>query len=259
MLDKETAQDLSKKLNIDLFTIYREYLQLLFLKYFYTKKESEKVHFKGGTALRFLYGSFRFSEDLDFNTLFKEEKIKYLIDKTLKDLNREVEGITFKKTKSIANSFSGRIFQENPEFKFALTVRLDFSLREKPFLIETSYIETIFPVGPYPQVTHLKIEELMAEKIRAILTRTRGRDIFDLWFFLSRNIKIDWNLVNKKMALYKKKADPAKLIKAVQDIPREEIKTDLTKFLPLNDRNLVEKIKDLTLEKLKGLQTTNSR
>ena len=69
MLDKETAQDLSKKLNIDLFTIYREYLQLLFLKYFYNQKETDKVYFKGGTALRFLFGSFRFSEDLDFTTL----------------------------------------------------------------------------------------------------------------------------------------------------------------------------------------------
>ena len=42
----------------------------------------------------------------------------------------------------------------------------------------------MFPVGPYPQVAHLKIKELLAEKVRAILTRTRGRDIFDLYFLL---------------------------------------------------------------------------
>jgi len=70
MLDKDTAQDLSRELRIDLFTVYREYLQLLFLKYFYNQKESQKIYFKGGTALRFLYGSFRFSEDLDFTSAY---------------------------------------------------------------------------------------------------------------------------------------------------------------------------------------------
>ena len=88
MLDGTIAQSLAKKLKIDLFTAYREYLQLLFLKYFYTQKESEKVYFKGGTALRFLYDSFRFSEDLDFTSLLPEKKIKVLINETLQDLNK---------------------------------------------------------------------------------------------------------------------------------------------------------------------------
>jgi len=253
MLDKETAQDLSKKLHIDLFTIYREYLQLLFLKYFYAQRETKKIYFKGGTALRFLFGSFRFSEDLDFTSLLSKENLKNLIDKTLRDLNRETEGVTFKEIESIANSFSGKIFQKLPEFKFSLTIRLDFSFREKPFLTDTSFIETIFPVGPYPQVIHFKIEELMAEKVRAVLTRTRGRDIFDLYFMLSKKVPIDWELVSKKMALYKKTADIKKLIKAVENFPQSEIKEDLTKFLPTTHRDLVEKIKDLTLEKLENL------
>ncbi len=253
MLDKETAQDLSKKLNIDLFTIYREYLQLLFLKYFYNQKETDKVYFKGGTALRFLFGSFRFSEDLDFTTLLSKAKTKTLIDKTLQDLSKETEGVEFRETESIANSFSGRIFQENPEFNFPLTIRLDFSFREKPLLPDTSFIEAIFPIGPYPQVSHFKIEELMAEKVRAILMRTRGRDFFDLYFMLSKKILIDWELVNKKMALYKKKANLKQLIEIIEKFPQSEIKEDLTKFLPTTHRNLVTKIKDLTLEKLKNL------
>lgn len=250
MLDKETARELSQKLKIDLFTVYREYLQLLFLKYFYLKKGSEEVYFKGGTALRFLYGSFRFSEDLDFTSLLPKTKIQILISKSLRELANEVREVTFKKTKSITNSFSGRLFQELPEFKFSLTVRLDLSLREKPVFPDASYIETIFPAVPYPQVSHLKIEELLAEKIRALLTRTRGRDIFDLWFILSKQIPVDWKLVNKKMALYKKSADLERVAQTIKKFPQEEIKNDLTKFLPLTHRNLVKEIKDLTLEKL---------
>lgn len=253
MLDKEIAQDLARKLKIDLFTVYREYLQLLFLKYFYAQKRSEKIYFKGGTALRFLYGSFRFSEDLDFTSLLAENEIQDLIEKSLQDLNKEAEGTTFKESESIANSFSGKIFQEISEFKFPLTIRLDFSYRETPILTSTSYVETIFPIGPYPQVSHLKMEELMAEKVRAILTRTRGRDVFDLWFMFSKNIPIEWDLVNKKMTLYKKTADLPRLIQVIEKFPQEEIKEDLTKFLPTTHRNLVGKIKDLTLEKLKNL------
>lgn len=253
MLAKETAQNLSKKLKIDLFTVYREHLQLLFLKYFYSQKETDKIFFKGGTALRFLFGSFRFSEDLDFTSLVKEKNLKAIIAKTLKDLEKEEPGkVIFQQERTIANAFTGRIFQELKEFKFPLTVRLDFSLREKPFHTDISLIETIFPVGPYPQVSHLTAEELMAEKIRAILMRARGRDIFDIWFLLSKKVPINWNLVNKKMALYKNKknANLQKLIKKIEKIPQEEIKADLAKFLPLNYRSLVEKLKDITLEKL---------
>lgn len=253
MLDKETGQDLAKKLKIDLFTIYREYLQLLFLKHFYTQKGSEKVYFKGGTALKFLFDSFRFSEDLDFTSLLPESKIQILITKTLQNLEKEAGELSFKETETIANSFSGKLFQKIPEFTFPLTIRLDFSLRENPFLLDTSYIETIFPVGPFPQVSHLKTEELLAEKVRTILTRKKGRDLFDIYFLLSKKIPIDWKLVNKKMVLYKKKANFEKFIKAVKEFPQEEIKDDLTKFLPITHRGLVSKLKELTLEKLKNL------
>jgi len=50
MLEKGVALQLSRELKIDLFTIYREYLQILFLKYFYGQKESQKIYLKGGTA-----------------------------------------------------------------------------------------------------------------------------------------------------------------------------------------------------------------
>lgn len=48
--------------------IMREYLQHLFLSYFYQQPQGSEIYFKGGTALRFVYQSPRFSEDLDFST-----------------------------------------------------------------------------------------------------------------------------------------------------------------------------------------------
>ena len=252
MLDRETAQRLAKDLKIDLFTVWREYLQLLFLKYFYAKGNTEKVYFKGGTALRFLFGSFRFSEDLDFSTLLDSLKLEKLIQETVKDLNKEGEVVKFKERKTIGNSFSGRLFQKIPEFRFPLTIRLDFSLRENPSEIENSYVETVFPVSAYPLVTHLSSAEIMSEKIRALFIREKGRDIFDVWFLLTKKVPVDWKLVSKKMLIYNKKVNVEKFISVVRNMPDEEIRADLTRFLPINHRDIVSKIRELVLEKIEA-------
>jgi len=223
------------------------------LKYFYRQKKSQKIYFRGGTAIRLLYGSFRFSEDLDFTSLVNKDELKELINKTIKELSLEVAGVRFKKVESMADSFSGRIFQELPEFKIPITIRLDFSLREKPVLsVDSSYLETIFPVSPYPLISHLKAEEMLAEKIRAILTRCRGRDLCDFWFLLSKKIPVDWNLVNKKMAIYKKKVSEEDLLRTLEEFPQNEIKNDLTRFLPASHRDLIKEIKKMAVEKIKS-------
>jgi len=206
MLSKEQVQVFSKQLKIDSFSVYREYLQLLFLKYFYDLPKSNQIYFKGGTSIKFLYGSFRFSEDLDFSSDLKEEEIKSLIQKAIKNLSREIS-VSFKQEKSIADSFTGRIFQTISDFNFPLTVRLDISLREKPIYIENNYIETIFPISPYPLVVHLAVKEILAEKIRALIIRGTGRDLFDISYLLPRTIAIDWDLINLKMSLYNGKTN----------------------------------------------------
>lgn len=252
MLSKEQVQIFSKELKIDSFSIYREYLQLLFLKYFYDLTKSNRIYFKGGTAIKFLYGSFRFSEDLDFSSTLKEEEIISLIQKAIKNLSKEIS-VSFKPEKSVADSFTSRIFQEISDFSFSLTVRLDISLREKPVYIENNYIETTFPIVPYPLVVHLAAKEILAEKIRALIIRGKGRDLFDIWFLLSKKIEIDWNLVNLKMSFYNRKTDIKEIIDIVKEIPDQEIKKDLTKFLPLNQRAIIKEIRVWLMEKLEKL------
>ncbi len=252
MLSKEQIQIFSKQFKIDSFSVYREYLQLLFLKYFYDLPKSNQIYFKGGTSIKFLYGSFRFSEDLDFSSTLKEEEIKPLIQKAIKNLSREIP-VSFKQEKSIADSFTGRIFQEISDFSFPLTVRLDISLREKPIYIENNYIETIFPISPYPLVVHLAVKEILAEKISALIIRGKGRDLFDIWFLLSKKIEIDWNLINLKMSFYNRKTNLKEIMTIIKETPDQEIKKDLTKFLPLNQRESAEKVKTWLIDKLRKL------
>lgn len=66
----------------------KEYLHHLMLQTLFTSKYSKKIHFLGGTALRYFYGIKRFSEDLDFdcNNLSREEFIK-MTDEVVTGLN----------------------------------------------------------------------------------------------------------------------------------------------------------------------------
>ncbi len=47
--------------------VLREYLQVLILKELYKLPDGKKLYFTGGTYLRLVHQTKRFSEDLDFN------------------------------------------------------------------------------------------------------------------------------------------------------------------------------------------------
>src|SRR3990167_10374175 len=68
MISTETLEKIGKDYQMGVFpNIVREYFQNVFLEQLYKLPGAEKLLFKGGTALRIIYGSPRFSEDLDFS------------------------------------------------------------------------------------------------------------------------------------------------------------------------------------------------
>jgi len=68
MISNEALQALATKLQTTELNVRREYFQHLFLSYFYQQPLTDRIYFKGGSALRMLYHSPRFSEDLDFSS-----------------------------------------------------------------------------------------------------------------------------------------------------------------------------------------------
>lgn len=50
-------------------------------------------------------------------------------------------------------------------------------------------------------------DEILAEKVRTVITRNRARDIYDLWFLLQGGAGIDLKLINAKLSYYKKEFD----------------------------------------------------
>jgi len=47
-------------------SVLKEYIQYELLESIFKTKDSVNLSFIGGTAIRIIYGSYRFSEDLDF-------------------------------------------------------------------------------------------------------------------------------------------------------------------------------------------------
>lgn len=248
MLTEEQIKTLADKFQIDQYSILREYLQLLFLKYFYELKESQNIYFKGGTAIHFLCGSSRFSEDLDFTSLLNVSGIKRLLDQVMQKLNAEISEVKLINT-GIKKHALTEIIKYNYGLKHPLTIRLEFSLREKPLTHRISPIETPFPVT-YPVVVHMDTEELLAEKVRALLTRHKGRDLFDLWFLLSKEVKLREDYVKNKLRWYKMSYNFTNLTAAVKRFNEKGLENDLRKFLPKNYRPFIKELKSRTLEKL---------
>jgi len=243
MITALQIEALAKDYSIDTFSIIREYLQLLWLSYLYQQKESDEICFKGGTAIHFLFNSPRFSEDLDFSTNYSKAKIIKIVKQTEAGLQKELPG---NKAVILYSGRNGMRFRWRfimPEFRYPLVIRLDFSMKKNINQTKTASIMTRFPLTFSPIVVHLSAEEILAEKIRAMMMRAKGRDVFDFWFLLQKQTKINQNLVAKKLGEVGLKFNQKLLLVKVKNFPIKSLEQDLNKFLPRNQRKVIKILK----------------
>ena len=253
MLSKNQLNKLSKKYKVNESVILREYIQLLVLDKIYSFKESEKIYFKGGTCIHLVYGGQRFSEDLDFTVNISEKEFEKFIIKPFEELRKE-NGFSIKERKSTL----GKVYllsYKNNLVNGDVFVKLDFSFREKVLDPKKNIIETTFPVLFNNYIHCLSEKEILSEKIRAILTRDKGRDYYDLWYLLSLGIEFNEKMVNKKMEYYKAEFSIKKLKSKIDKLNKKDFITDLKPFVKIGDReklgNVYEYIKGFIEKTLK--------
>lgn len=253
MITKDQVYQLSKKYKIDQNTIFREYLQILFLSKLYSFSEGEKIFFKGGTALHLIYKAPRFSEDLDFNVTLKEKEFLNFIFEVFEKLSKEEE-VEFKERKTV----TGKRFllTANPSvLSYKTFINLDFSFREEVFDPQKSIIDTEYPVIFSSYVYHLSKEEIFAEKIRAMLTRKKGRDLYDLWFLISQGAQVKEKLIKEKLRYYQlENVGKEDVLKRLEQFSEKDFILDLKPFVPANEREKLSSffayLKDYLKEKL---------
>ncbi len=254
MISKAQINEFSKRLAIDEFTIIREYIQVVFLSVLYSMPESKKIYFKGGTAIRLLLKSGRFSEDLDFTSELTAKELEPLVQDTVKKMMLTVPDMKLKRTDENKFAYTGILSYQPEGMKYPLNIHLDFSLREKPETSKDTVLESDFPVVPLPVVRHMDWPEVLSEKIRAFLYRLKGRDVYDLWFMLQKGVELNWDMINRKLKFYDMQTSLQDLMDRIGHFEDKKLKQDLAKFLPAHDRNFVEHLKGLTMNQLVSRQ-----
>lgn len=185
MISFATIQQFARKLQTTELNIQREYIQHVFLSYFYQQPNTDTIYFKGGTALRIIHHSPRFSEDLDFNASKSDiNSLETIIIQTLSSIEREGIKTELKEAKKTSGGYLAII-----NFLLGgrqLSLQLELSQRRAINKGEVVTVANNF-IPPY-NLTALSQKELIGEKIAAVLTRKKARDFYDLYFILRADL-----------------------------------------------------------------------
>lgn len=245
MISKEELNRIASKTGLNLYQQEKDYLLKLFL-YLYFKKYDDAV-FKGGTCLKYLLGVDRFSEDLDFN-IKKVGEFKEQVHATMQKIKELGINCHFIKEEVFTDSYACTIGVEGPLFAGTAQTqnrfRIDAGYRtgtlQKPEwkIIKSEYPETTQNI----MAVVMNVQEILAEKVIALVNRKKGRDLYDIWFISNAKVRLDKDLLKKKSQKEKVILDFSKIC-SVQEyerdmskltsrvIPYEQVKKEVLQFL----------------------------
>lgn len=218
MIDKKTLKSYTGQTGFMLWQSERDYLQHLYL-YYLSQKLGNELVFKGGTCLQKSLGLNRFSEDLDFTALgtLKTSKLNLKTEFERFGYPFKISPAKRKKGNNYRIEIQGPLYMGEEHSK--TTIRIEISTREKLLLpprifhfipIYEDLRPYIFPI--------MENKEILAEKVRTIFTRSKSRDVYDLWFLLKKNIEIDYNFIDIKLQFYNKSYSKNEFIENVEQI-----------------------------------------
>ena len=173
----------------------REYLQAYALRIMHDEGAFRTTVFLGGTALRFLYNLPRFSEDLDFSFTNKGKKTYGFVD-LISKLKQEfilagyIVSVTYNDEKAVQSAFvkfDNLLFETglspHKDQKISIKIEIDTNPPDGAGF-KTDIVNKYFPIS----FLSYDLSSLFAGKMNALLSRkyTKGRDFFDLAWYLSR-------------------------------------------------------------------------
>lgn len=186
MMDEAALQRLATRHRTILLNIAREYCQHLFLAAFYQHRQAGRVLFKGGTALRIIYGSPRFSEDVDFSGFNVSVKmLEELVTEALGQMERMGLAVDIEEAKTTSGGYLGLISTRMADQRVEIQLEISLRRRDVP-APQTAVIAS--DLHPAYTLLHLPEDRLVAEKLQALAQRGKARDFYDLYFMLRRGL-----------------------------------------------------------------------
>jgi len=218
MLTQDQAQGFAQEAQTTTDNILKEHYQIYVLDRLYGASFSEQLIFKGGTALRLAYGSFRFSEDLDFSVqseidfkefsaavnqipkIFPEASIKEIYNKSHTLFAKIMFGVSFK-----------------PQ---AVGIKVEINKGVKK--IEQTVVLLKSPFNNLEITGRVyTLEQILNDKIKLLDIRREPRDLFDIWY-IDQRLGQTFNVENK----YK--------------YTQKELLDNLNPFIPKKERRVLD-------------------
>ena len=208
----------------DLINALKEVFQEISLLGLYQGGFFEKAAFYGGTALRILHGLPRFSEDLDFTLLQKDDNFKLeqyfssivdefealgisidIAQKVKKDFKSDIASAFLKNGTSIhtlnieandlSNILNGIHSGKKLKIKFEIDTNppLKFQTESKTLLLPKTF-----------NIITMTLPNLYAGKMHAVLcrkwiSRVKGRDWYDFEWYVKRNTSLNLEHLQERM------------------------------------------------------------
>lgn len=169
-----------------------EYIQHELLDSIFKQKAAVHLSFIGGTAIRIVYGSERFSEDLDFDNFgLSFEEFQQLLDSVVVDMRAKLFEVEYRFVEKGAYHcyvrFPHQLQTNNlsPLVHEKILIRVDAMRKQKlrePKIFELNKFNRFRPI----QVN--SIDVILAQKLIAIKERHRekGRDLYDVHFLYGK-------------------------------------------------------------------------
>jgi predicted nucleotidyltransferase component of viral defense system len=236
MLSTENLEKYTSQFQTSLGNVVREYCQHLFLSYLYQEPSSEKLLFKGGTALRIIFGSPRFSEDLDFTgSRITHKEIEGLIASALSNIEKTGIPVEVKESKETTGGYLGivtmKVDDQTVQIQVEVSLRGGKSVTGTRAVIQNDFI-------PAYTLVHLPTDQLIGQKIEALLSRQKPRDFYDYYYLLSGNY-----VAAKEKQNLRKVLDLVKKTKV-------NFRNELRKFLPASQAMHLKDFRKVLIDKI---------
>jgi len=241
----------------------REFLQILILKILFDNGSFKSIAFVGGTALRIIFDSRRFSEDLDFSCIDKKaynfNKLAKCLKNNLQQYGFDVE-IKQRAEKTVncleikfINLFYSLGLSDLKGQKLLIKMEIDTN-PPKGYKTELSLVTKMSFVFT---ITHFDLPSLYATKVHACFYRkfTKGRDFYDLLWYLGQKAECNYEVLNNAIKQTEKKTEKITqsnfidfLKQSLNKIDLKKAKKDVAHFLidknelKLFDQKIFEKI-----------------
>ena len=223
----------------------RETLQILCLKIMHDKGYTNKLSFVGGTALRILFNLRRFSEDLDFSLVNKKD---YDFNELCSELIRQFKlfGFTMdtkpqnKRTvHSAMLKFEGLLKEIGLSALKGQKLSIKLEIDTNPpsgWHLENTIVNKLYMFN----ISHFDLSSMYATKISACFYRKylKGRDFYDLIWYLSKRIKPNFILLNNAIEQTQghnpgldEKNFKNFLLEKIEKIDFSAVKKDVERFL----------------------------